>query len=211
MNLQSDEVRLITKDKNNATHRSIQYGYRPAWDITGAFSEGVDSDTGTFDGDDISRWHHIAVVYHAQPQNHEGKGSVSVFIDGLHACRGWAQDGILAGTPTWALGSSVSGQNVSKIYDFAIHDYMKYNKPFADRLDFYRPEITANTKCLIVGTAQGAIDLIGNATLTTTGTVSMGTDIPNRGDIKDYRRWSGDMWRGNHEERRNDPSARGAP
>ena len=211
MNLQSDEVRLITKDKNNATHRSVQYGYRPAWDITGSFSEGVDSDASTFDGDDISRWHHIAVVYHAQPQNHEGKGSVSMFIDGLHACRGWAQDGILAGTPTWALGSSISGQNVSKIYDFAIHDNIKYNKPFADRLDFYRPEITANTKCLIVGTAQGAIDLTGNATLTTTGTISMGTDIPNRGDIKDVRRYDPEMWRDNAEERRNDPSARGAP
>lgn len=211
MNLQSDEIRLLTKDKNNTTHRSIQYGYRPAWDITGAFSEGVDSDTSTFDGDDISRWHHVAVVYHTQPQNHEGKGSASVFIDGLHASRCWAQDGILPGTPTWSLGSSISGQNVSKIYDFAIHNYMKYNKPFADRLDFYRPEITANTKCLIVGTANGAIDLTGNGTLTTTGTISMSTDIPNRGDIKDVRRYDPDMWRGNHEERRNDPSARGAP
>lgn len=212
MNLQSDEIRLETKDKNNSTHRSIQYGYRPSFDITGAFSEGVDSSSSTFDGDDISRWHHVAVVYHAQPQNHEGKGAVSMFIDGLNATNGWAQDGILPGTPTWSLGSSISGQNVSKIYDFAIHDYLKYNRPFADRLDFYRPEITANTKCLIVGTANGAIDLTGNGTLTTTGTVSMSTDIPNRGDIKDdLRRYQPEMWRDNSEERRNDPSARGAP
>ena len=209
--LVSEEIRLYTKDKNNSLHRSVRYGYRPAWDVTGAFSEGVDSDTTTYDGDEATRWHHIAAVYHAQPQNHEGKGSLSLFIDGLHAVRGTFQDGILAGTPTWHFGGDLSQLVNANIYDFAIHDIVKYNKPFAPELSFYRPQITDNTKCLIVGTAAGAIDLTGNATLTTTGTINMSTDIPDRGDIKDVRRYDPQMWRDNSEERRNDPSSRGAP
>ncbi len=209
----SEEVRakLLNEEGNISPSGTNQY-LRTTSQLIGVFSEGVDSDTSTYDGDLASRWHHIAIVYeNLEDYNPHGKGFVSLYLDGRHEARDPTQRGVLAGTPTWIFGGTSDLIVNASIFDFAIHGYKKYSRTFVPELDIYRPEITDDTKVLLVGTASGPVDLCGNASLSTVGTVNMSTDIPDRGDLKDVLKFSRDDYRDNSEERKNDPSSRGAP